>query len=1072
MRRPFKGAFRLVLTLFVFVVLFLGIFLGLKFLEQRALSAVSRAVGRPVSYRLVWLHPLDGLVLEKVEAKGLFRAKRLSIRFDLVSLFKKREIYWVKAEGIYLNLDSLPKSRRKGQAKPAPSQGKGGLALRLETVVLRACTLVVGNQTFTGEKLAGSLVLAGGRLRGHAEGEELGGFGLFVEKALLDFRISPEGVEVFNLKSGGDLEVEGGRITFSSKEGLLELSARAARWQRMRLYRFHLAWWLKTGKLEASAASVRWDTLEVSRALARGSLRGGVLRVGRLTAFWEGNFLNASGELSGKGWRVRVETPDFSWAGVRFSGWAEAEGTGRGARARLALEGVSYKGFEADSLKAWVSTEDWKEFALDSLEIKGPLWVKARGQYRGPKDFALNFEAENRGLMGARGFARLKGEVSRRDGELFARLEGLALRFRWKNVGIGRLGLEAELLGTRRAQVALWAVDAGLGNFKLDSLQLEGVFGDTLGGAVVFARSREGWLSAELTARYSPDGLLRVDAQRLTLAMRGVEVLRARGAVLTKRGEAWSFSVPRGEAFFGSLSLGGTFVGDSVELAGVLDSVSLDALREALAVGDTLEGTGAVFFNLSGTLSEPKIPSVNLTFKDLRWGSLALDSAWLSLSYDGETLRLDSAKLSALGGEVRAEGLVPLKLSLVPFRFTLDPDAPLAARVAFSGSAKPVEGLFSQFLVLEKSKVEGEVLVYGTVARPLLTGSLKLEAPGGVLVSTNTYMRRIEGQVIFEGDKLSLEGVKAVADGGQAVVSGSVLLYPELETDIEIDISDFPIMPDPFLEARVSGHLNVLGSPTKPFVKGNITVDEAYFYAPIGYKPPPSAAAKPNLAKYRIRIKAPRGIYFSNELADIELAADILVEKEPAAPMTLSGELEALSGKIYFLDRVFDLKEARLHLSRQTELNPEIHAVGETKVEDYLIRITVDGNLRHPQVRLTSEPPLPEGEIISMLAMGASPGTAQATSRALNLAEGLLSRELRRRIRLRELEVRTGLSGESQLVLGMYLTKNLYFRYTGALSGAREESYELKYYIRSNLAIYTKKDPQGTGAGFEFRFRF
>ncbi len=1043
-----------------------------KFFEKKFLGAVSGALGRPLTYRLVWLHPLDGIVLEDVEARGLFRAQRLSVQLSLRALWERREIYSVRLSGAYLNLDSLPKGKPKPKKKPRREPKPSKLSLYLDALSARACTLVVAGQTYTAERLWGSVSLSGGRWGGHAEAEGLGGLGLRIERASVDFRVSPSSVELFNLRARGDLGVSGGRLVYLSKENYLELAAKSATWSRLRLGRFHLGWWMDSGRLEGSAASVSWDTLSVFRVLLSGSWKEETLRIRRLTALWEGNFLVASGELVGfKRWRVRLEAPSLSWQGVQVSGAVEAEGEDSKARAHLFLESTGWRGWELGSVEAWLKTGTWREFELESLRVQGPLFVLASGEFDVKGNLKLTFSAEDRGLLGARGFARAEGEFVRKGKSLELSLSAEARRFKWRKLSLKKLSARLAWRGGKKADLALWLAGARFGDFSLDSAHMEGAFGDTLGGAVVFLRSKEGWLSAEVAARYSGSEA-RLEAQRLTLNMRGIDVLRARGAVLTVSPEAWSFSVPRGEAFFGTLSFGGTFRGESLEVAGVLDSVSLEALGEALAVRDTLEGTAAAFFNLSGTLSEPRIPSITLFGRDIRWGSWRLDSVSAALSYSPGTLRVDSASLLAEGGEVRLSGRLPVGLSLSPFSVALDPDAPLEAKASLRGSAKPLEGLFSEFLVLEGSEVQGEVLLYGTLARPLLTGSVKLRASGGVLVSTNTYLKSIEGQVVFEGDKLTLANIRARADGGEALVSGRVVLYPELASEVSVQVSDFPIMPDPFLEARVSGTLEISGKPARPFIKGDLTVDEAYFYAPIGYQPPPSAAAKPNLAKYEIHIRAPRKVYFSNELADIELSADILVEKKPAAPLTLSGELEAISGRIYFLDRVFDLREAKLRMARQSELNPEIHAVGETKVEDYLIRITVDGDLRQPQVRLTSEPPLPEGEIISMLTVGTAPGASQATSRALNLAEGLLSRELRRRIRLRELEVRTGLGGEAQMILGMYLTKNLYFRYTGDLSGAGSESYELKYYIRSNLAIYTKKDPQGTGAGFEFRFRF
>jgi autotransporter translocation and assembly factor TamB len=165
------------------------------------------------------------------------------------------------------------------------------------------------------------------------------------------------------------------------------------------------------------------------------------------------------------------------------------------------------------------------------------------------------------------------------------------------------------------------------------------------------------------------------------------------------------------------------------------------------------------------------------------------------------------------------------------------------------------------------------------------------------------------------------------------------------------------------------------------------------------------------------------------------------------------------------------------------EINPAFNLLGQTVLQDTInIYMNMSGTLREPVIALYSEPPLPEEDVISLLSFGKLANEVPLAfgdfdvlkDRTLNLAASVLSARLRRKMRLTELELKTGLTGGNpQVTVGLYVSRDLYIRYTHDLLAWDKDVFLMKYFLTRRTALYTERDEDGslsTGVNFHFRF--
>jgi autotransporter translocation and assembly factor TamB len=93
-----------------------------------------------------------------------------------------------------------------------------------------------------------------------------------------------------------------------------------------------------------------------------------------------------------------------------------------------------------------------------------------------------------------------------------------------------------------------------------------------------------------------------------------------------------------------------------------------------------------------------------------------------------------------------------------------------------------------------------------------------------------------------------------------------------------------------------------------------------------------------------------------------------------------------------------DVSQGLLTFDPSDSMNPKISLQGTSVIRDYTVRVYVYGTIESPQAIFSSEPPLPQDEIISLIATGATRQELSGTNVLAGRAAMLLFQELYRKI--------------------------------------------------------------------------
>ncbi|MBZ4416280.1 translocation/assembly module TamB domain-containing protein [Myxococcus sp. RHST-1-4] len=196
---------------------------------------------------------------------------------------------------------------------------------------------------------------------------------------------------------------------------------------------------------------------------------------------------------------------------------------------------------------------------------------------------------------------------------------------------------------------------------------------------------------------------------------------------------------------------------------------------------------------------------------------------------------------------------------------------------------------------------------------------------------------------------------------------------------------------------------------------------------------------------YWINVNAPRNLWVKGTDVNVELglSEDFRVEYSDVARMF--GEVRVLRGRVDVLGRRFDVqRDSQVRFTGPPAV-PYINVTAEHRNESaqVTVYVTIRGQGRDITLKPTSEPPLPESEIYTLLATGrrtlerGSGASMTASAQAASVVGSLVANEARKalseKLPLDVLSIEAGESGiaGAKLEVGTYVTDKIYVGYTG-----------------------------------------
>lgn len=591
-------------------------------------------------------------------------------------------------------------------------------------------------------------------------------------------------------------------------------------------------------------------------------------------------------------------------------------------------------------------------------------------------------------------------------------------------------------------------------------------------------------LGGATTLSWQAGGPLRLEAFRATgeglqLQAQGTLDLQAEGLPAEGRAEIRAKDIAR----FAPLS--GRDIAGQIEAA-VEGRAELRG--DGFDLSAQLSGTGV----RSGITELDRVMGGEVTLDTALWREggrlglrhLRLETPSLTVSAEGETAggAIDfTAELTDLAllvpefsGPVQAEGRA--EPAADDWRIALEATGPggtsaaIEGLVAGDGSSLDLSlagsaplGMANPFIA--PRRIEGtasyDLRLQGAPSLSALSG--RVSASGARLSAPkfNVAMEGIDATVDIASGRAQIDLNGQVRGGGTVSVSGPVALTAPYEGDLSVLFQRVRLQDPELYDTSVDGRIALSGPLAGAgLISGAVTLGETELRIPsggmgeIGNLPglrhvnDPAAVratrARAGLLEgdgaggggpamnLDLTIDAPSRIFVRGRGLDAELGGRLQLSgtTDNVVP---SGLFELIRGRLDILGKRLEMTEGRVDL--QGAFDPYLYFVASTRADEVDIRILVEGLASDPQITFTSQPELPQEEVVSRLIFGRgleniSPFQAARLAAAVaTLAgrggEGVVGK-LRSGFGLSDLDVTTTEAGATEVRAGAYLSENIY----------------------------------------------
>lgn len=483
--------------------------------------------------------------------------------------------------------------------------------------------------------------------------------------------------------------------------------------------------------------------------------------------------------------------------------------------------------------------------------------------------------------------------------------------------------------------------------------------------------------------------------------------------------------------------------------------------------------------NATGDLSELALTVENVTLKN---------DGPVRFSVANQELTLDRMRLLGEGTDLSAHGLIQLTGDR---RLDLQADGRLNLKLLESFSPD----LSASGALTISAKING------TAGNPTLLG--RVEVLNGAIASSNlpNGLSDMNGSLLFNQDRLEIQSLVAHIGGGVVNLTGYMAYSPRLSFNITAKAQDVRLRPAG-ISATSNADLRLVGSGNDALLSGEVTIvklnlatgfDFAHYLETTKQATTlPQGSSILNRVRLDVHVVTTPELQLQSSLAKVSGEADLHLRGTLVRP-TVLGRVDIMEGEVYFSGTKYRLERGEITFTGPVGIQPTLDLQAATRVRDYDITLGVTGTPNNPlHFNYRSEPPLPEADIVALLALGRTQSESanlagsnqsafsqEASNVILNQAlNATLSNRAQRLFGISRIKVDPqGLNTETTpthtapaVTIEQQVSSNFTLTYSQEVSQTSQQIIQAEYNITRNISIRAVRDQNGV-VSFDVRLR-
>lgn len=322
----------------------------------------------------------------------------------------------------------------------------------------------------------------------------------------------------------------------------------------------------------------------------------------------------------------------------------------------------------------------------------------------------------------------------------------------------------------------------------------------------------------------------------------------------------------------------------------------------------------------------------------------------------------------------------------------------LAGSIEFTGEKRidlDLQGLVEAALIqlfVPEMRASGHIdvaaRVGGTLADPRINGTAEVQGAELKLAGFPQLISGITGAVVFRGDAIEIDSMRADLGGGTVVAGGTLEVANMGLRRMRLSFRGDDVSLRYYEGITVDGDFNLLltGDPERMLLQGDVAVDQALYSRDFDFATsilnlllerrvvlPEVAASWQDRVALRVHLSAPETLAVRNNIADVTGSASLDLTGTLANPVVLGEVTIDEGGKVRFQDVNYRVTRGTITFQNPFRIDPYFDVTAEGRMQEYDLTINLTGTLDRINPVITSDPPAGDITLLSLLTSNVGP---------------------------------------------------------------------------------------------------
>lgn len=396
-----------------------------------------------------------------------------------------------------------------------------------------------------------------------------------------------------------------------------------------------------------------------------------------------------------------------------------------------------------------------------------------------------------------------------------------------------------------------------------------------------------------------------------------------------------------------------------------------------------------------------------------------------------------------------------------------------------------------------------DVAVAGTIQHPAIDGEIKVQNAGFNYIDLPNGLSEVNGSLVFNRNRLQVQKLTARTGGGLVDLGGFITYDRGIAFNLTAKGRDIRIRYPAGVSSTADADLIFAGNIKNATLSGDVTVtrfglnqefDFASYLAK-GKESPlaPNAESPLNNVHLDVHVLSTPELQVQTSLAKIAGNVDLHLRGTPTHPSIL-GRVNIVEGELSFNGSKYHLERGDISFANPVRIEPVLNLEATATVREYDITLEFHGPMDKLKTNYRSDPPLPTGDIIALLALGRTrnetenastlPGAQQqpptVTESASNALLGqalnaTVSSRMQKLFGVSRIKIDPevggpGNSANARVTIEQQVSNKVTLTYTSNLSQTAQQIVQFEYNVNRNVSILAVRDQNGI-VGVEVRVR-